>query len=83
MFRPVGGVRVPRPVVAWAVDPLAAVDYTVANRVTEDVARAVHAVYDHNLPSQLVPVLVHGLQFFDDLGSVLIAFVVWLTDHST
>lgn len=75
--------RVPPVVVSWAVDRLATVDYTVANRVTEDVSDAVHFVYDHNLPHALVPLLVQSLQMFDDIGSVLIAFVVWLSQHST
>lgn len=73
---------VPRAAVAWAVDRLAKVDYTVANRVTEDVARAVHFSYDHRLPVCVVPLLVHALQTFDDIGSLLIAVVVWLSDHS-
>ena len=75
-------LRVPAPVVSWAVDRLATVDYTVANRVTEDVAHAVHFVYDHHLPPQWVPVLVHALQTFDDIGSMLITLVVWLAQHS-
>ena len=73
---------VPHAVVWWAVDRLATVDYTVANRVTEDVAQAVHFVYDHHLPPQIVPTLVHSLQQFDDLGSILILIVVWLSEHS-
>ena len=75
--------RVPPVVVSWAVDRLATVDYTVANRVTEDVSHAVHFVYDHNLPHALIPILLQSLQMFDDIGSVLIAFVVWLSQHST
>lgn len=73
---------VPHRVVSFAVDRLAQVDYTVANRVTEDVARVVHFVYDHHLPDSIVPVVVHSLQFFDNFGSVLIALVVWLSEHS-
>ena len=75
--------RVPTVVVSWAVDRLATVDYTIANRVTEDVSRAVHFVYDHHLPHALVPLLLQSLQAFDDIGSVLIACVVWLSQHST
>lgn len=75
--------QVPPVLVSWAVDRLATVDYTVANRVTEGVSYAVHFVYDHNLPHELVPVLLRSLQTFDDIGSVLIAFVVWLSQHST
>ena len=75
--------RVPPVVVSWAVDRLATVDYTVANRVTEDVSDAVHFVYDHNLPHALGPLLLQSLRMFDDIGSVLIVFVVWLSQHST
>lgn len=75
--------RVPPAVVSWAVGRLAAVDYTIANRVTEDVSHAVNFVYDHHLPRALVPLLIHTLQVFDDLGSVLIAIVVWMSEHST
>lgn len=74
---------VPPVAVSWAVDRLATVDYTVANRVTEDVAHAVHFVYEHHLPHALVPLLLQSLQTFDDIGSVLIAFVVWLSQHAS
>jgi len=74
-------LSVPPRVVSFAVDRLAEVDYTVANRVTEDVARLVHVVYDNDLPRPLVPLLLHALEAFDQLGSVLIAIVVWMADH--
>ena len=76
-------VTVPPSVIAFAADRLAEVDYSVANRVTEGVAFAVHFVYDHHLPHLLVPLLLHTLQTFDDLGSLLIALVIWLGEHSS
>ena len=79
---PLHPIRVPHSVVSWAVDRLATVDYTVANRVTEDVSQAVHFIYDHNLPPQIVPLLLHTLRTFDDIGSILIVIVVWLSEHS-
>ena len=81
-MHPVALVRIPPSVVSFAVDRLAEVDYSVANRVTEGVATAVHFVYDHHLPLTLVPPMLHLLQTFDDLGSWLIALVIWLGDHA-
>ena len=59
---------------------LATVDYAIANRVTDVAADVVAFAYDHDLPS-LARATVHALQFFDDFGSLLIAFAVWLVDH--
>ena len=70
-----------RPVVVTAVQQLSTVDYTVANKVTADVAVAVDWAYAHNLP-RLAGASVHLLQTFDDIGSVLIALVVWLVNHT-
>lgn len=73
--------KVPPAVVSLAVDQLARVDYTVANRVTDGVAEIVHFVYAHHLPHTLVAVAVHSLQWFDTLGATLIAIAVWLADR--
>ena len=72
---------VPRPLVSFAVDQLAHVDYAVANRVTEAVAHGVRAAYDHDAPG-VAAVLVRVLERFDDFGSTLIAVVVWLASHA-
>ena len=40
---------VPRPVEGFAVDRLAEADYTVASRVSEDVARIVHWAADNDV----------------------------------
>lgn len=74
-------VTVPRAVTTVAAQQLANVDYTVANRVTEDVARVVSWAYAHDLP-WLARDAIHLLQDFDFLGSVLIALAVWLADHT-
>ena len=66
---------------AFAVDRLADVDYTVANRVAEDVARVVHFAYDHDVP-RLAMASVDLLRRFDEFGGVLIAFVAWLVAHT-
>ena len=66
---------------AYAVDRLADVDYNVANRVTEDVAKVVHFAYEHDMP-KVASTAVHLLQIFDNLGSLLISFVVWIVAHT-
>lgn len=63
------------------VHQLATVDYTIANRVTDDVSRLVEWAYQHDLP-WIAPMAIHTLQNFDGIGSVLIAIVVWLADHT-
>lgn len=73
---------VPPPVVSFAVDRLADVDYTVANRVTEGVAAVVHGVYAYHLPPQLAVACVSLLRGMDDVGGALIALVLWLAQHS-
>lgn len=64
-----------------ATQQLANVDYTVANRVTEDVSNTVAWAYAHDVP-WLATTSVKLLQFFDGLGGVLICLVVWLVDHT-
>ena len=63
-----------------AVHALAAVDYTVANRVTDDASTVVAWAYDHDVPF-LARLVVHALQSFDDVGSLLISIAVWMIDH--
>ena len=63
------------------VQQLAHVDYAVANRVTDEVARVVVWSYAHDFP-WLARVSVHCLQTFDLLGGILISLVVWLVDHT-
>ena len=70
-----------RPLTVFATQQLAAVDYTIANRVTDDVSRVVEWAYQNDAP-WLAASCVHLLQQFDGIGSVLIAIVVWLADHT-
>ena len=72
---------VARTVAAFAVDQLAVVDYTIANRVTEDVASVVHWAYAHDAPL-LAQQAVSLLATLDSLGSALISLVVWLVCHT-
>lgn len=74
-------VTVPRAVATFAAHQLATVDYTIANRVTDDVAHLVSWAYAHDLP-WVARDAVHLLQTFDLLGGALIALAVWLVDHT-
>jgi hypothetical protein len=72
---------VARSVAAFAVDQLAVVDYTVANRVTEDVASVVHWAYAHDVPFPAQHA-VSLLATLDAFGSTLISLVLWLVCHT-
>lgn len=72
---------IPRPLALLAVRQLAAVDYNVANRVTEDVASVVAWAFDHDLPF-VARAAVDLLARFDEAGSVLIAVVAWMLHHT-
>ena len=74
-------IVVPRSVVVAAVQQLSTVDYTVANRVTEVAAVVVQWAYAHDCPA-LASWTVHSLQYFDNLGGLLITIAVWLADHA-
>lgn len=70
-----------RAISTFAVKQLATVDYAIANRVTEDVAEIVNWAYVHDAP-WIATYAVTMLQTFDDIGSLLISFVVWLVVHT-
>ena len=74
-------VGVPRAVSIAAVHQLSLVDYNIANRVTEDVASVVDWAYAHDMPN-LALVAVQQLKNFDEVGSLLISFVVWLLSNT-
>lgn len=74
-------LTLPRALATHAVAQLAAVDYTVANRVSEHVASVVAWAYAHDAP-WLARDAVALLQAFDDVGSVLISVVVWIVAHT-
>ena len=55
-----------RPLVIIATQQLATVDYSIANRVTEDVSETVTWAYAHDAP-WLAALSLHSLQTFDEL----------------
>ena len=64
-----------------AVQQLAQIDYTIANRVTEDVSRVIAWSYANDFP-WVASFSIHSLQWFDNVGSALISIVVWLVSHT-
>ena len=72
---------IPRQVAKFAVSQLAYVDYSIANRVTEVVSDVVDFAYDKDIP-WLAKYSTELLQVFDDFGSILIAFVIWIVHHT-
>lgn len=73
---------VPRSVVLHATRQLSEVDYSVATKVTDAVARIVQWSYEHDSWWWLARPSIELLHVFDDAGSLLISFVVWLASHS-
>ena len=71
----------PRIVASKAVYALSVVDYTIANRVAEDVSTLVDFAYAHDVP-QLAIGSVHLLQFLDSLGGNLILLVCYIVNHT-
>ena len=70
-----------RSISQFAVSQLAVVDYSIANKVTEDVAHTVSWAYSHDLP-WVATMSIQLLQSFDTIGATLIAIVVWIIQHT-
>ena len=64
-----------------AAQRLAEVDYSVATRVSEDVAAVIQFAYAHDA-WWLSSLAIQLLQTFDTLGSYLIAAVVFIVTHA-
>lgn len=72
--------RVPPAIAIRAVEDLSKVDYQVANKVTDVAAHVVRWSYAHDVP-WCASTMMHTLQTFDNIGSLLIALVIWIVDH--
>lgn len=77
----INNFNIPRSIAIYSVQKLAEVDYTVANRVSEDVANIVTWSYNHDFPL-LANFAIDTLQNFDNFGSILISIVVWIIHHT-
>tara|TARA_B100000035_G_scaffold12776_1_gene10592 strand:- start:285 stop:524 length:240 start_codon:yes stop_codon:yes gene_type:complete len=74
-------INVPRPLTIFAMNKLAEVDYNVATRVSDAVAETVKWAYIHDQP-WIAYYAIDGLQMLDNFGSMLIAIVVWIVQHT-
>ena len=74
-------INIPRPVTLCAMNKLAEVDYNVATKVSESVAETVKWAYIHDQP-WIAQYAIEGLQMLDNLGSMLIAIVVYIVHHT-
>ena len=61
---------------------LAKADYTIANRVSEDVAAVVQWSFNHHQP-WIAHTAMSLLQSLDEAGSLLIALVAFVVAHTT
>lgn len=77
MFLP----SVPPHVAVVSTRALATADFTIANRVSEDVAAVVEWSFAHG-QYWLAKSAILLLQGLDDAGSFLISAVVWLVLHT-
>ena len=59
------------------VNALATVDYSVATRISDQVAVVSNWAYDHD-QFWLINASIDALQAFDNFGSMLIGLVAWL-----
>lgn len=69
--------NIPRPVAIFAVNKLAEVDYNIATKVSETVSELVNYSYSHD-QIWISHFAINFLQTLDNLGSLLISFVVWI-----
>ena len=58
------------------------VDYSVANRVTDNVALTVDWAYAHDLP-MVAKQAMWLLSTLDSFGSSLITIVLWIVNHTS
>ena len=68
-------------VAIWGIHALAKVDYSVATKISNDVA-IVSTWAFNNKQYWLIEASVHTLQTLDTLGSLLITLVVWLVQNA-
>ena len=77
----INNIAFPRSVAILAVQKLAEVDYSGANRVSDDVATIIKWSYNHDFP-WLAENAIKTLQNFDNFGSILISIVVWIINNT-
>ena len=63
------------------VNALATVDYSVATKISDDVAFISNWAYTHD-QFWLIKASVDTLKYLDDIGSILISFVAWIVHNA-
>ncbi len=74
-------INIPRSLTIIAMNKLAEVDYNVATKVSEGVAETVKWAYVNDQP-WIAQGSIEILQMLDNIGSMLIAIVVWIVHHT-
>ncbi len=74
-------IQFSRPVAMFAVQKLALIDYDVATKVSDLVADVSVWGYQHNMP-YIAEYAIDGLQKLDQFGSLLIAVVAYIINHT-
>ena len=74
-------VQFSRPFAFFAVQILALIDYDVATRVSDAVAEVSIWGYQHDMP-YIAQYAIDGLQKLDEFGSLLIALVAFIINHT-
>ena len=72
---------VPTTIAKFAVRQLANADYTIATKISDDVAVFVPWALDHDIP-YAADFAMTILQSLDELGSFWIFLAVWLVRHT-
>ena len=74
-------IQFSRPFAIFAVQKLALIDYDVATKVSDAVAEVSVWGYQHDMP-YIAQYAIDGLQKLDEFGSLLIALVAFIINHT-
>ena len=72
---------VSKQIAVQAMETLANVDYSIATRVSENVAHIINFAYEYDQWWLSQP-SIEILRFLDNTGSILINIVVWIVMHA-
>ena len=74
-------IQFSRPFAIFAVQKLALIDYDIATKVSDAVAEVSIWGYNHDIPI-IAQYAIDGLQKLDEFGSILIALVAFIINHT-
>lgn len=72
---------VPISIAKWTVRQLANADYTIATKISDDVALFVPWALDHDM-NVAADLAMATLQKLDELGSLWIIIACWVVNHA-